>query len=145
MLSAACAQTTSGLATVEVAGGPQKVALQADNYEFTPNRVGVAVGRPVQVEVTNVSDATHSITVLSPKGQKLATADLPPQATRRVTFTPAEPGRYEFYCDKFGHSTLGMKGEFVAEGTSQEAAPAESAPQEAPREVPPEAAPAEVR
>lgn len=124
VLLAACARTqTPGVATVEAPGGPQVVTMQADSYSFTPNLVEVAAGRPVLVRVTNVSEDVHNITVLNLQGQKLASQDLPAGATRSVTFTPAGPGRYEFYCDKFGHATLGMKGEFVAVAEAEEGEP----------------------
>ena len=113
---AGCAGTITGEASAPAApGGPQRVQLEASNFKFSPNEVKVALGQPVEVSVTNTSSTTHNITVLNPQGNRLASADLPAGATRIVTFTPTAAGRYKFYCDKFGHSTLGMSGQFVAE------------------------------
>ena len=115
LVVAACAATVPGQARAPAAAGEaQQVALEASSFKFVPNEVKVAAGQPVEVTVTNVSDGEHNITITGLRGERLAAADLPPRATVKVSFLPPEPGRYEFYYDKFGHATLGMSGGFVA-------------------------------
>ena len=46
-----------------------------------------------------------------PKGNILASVDLPPKEVRIVKVNLTEAGTYPFYCDKFLHTSLGMKGE----------------------------------
>jgi uncharacterized cupredoxin-like copper-binding protein len=117
LLTASCAETLTGRAQPAAAPGqPQRVAIEASNYEFAPNEIAVKVDQPVEVTVKNVSEGDHNITIKNPRGEIIAEADLPPGSSRTVSFTASERGRYEFYCNKFGHSVLGMRGEFMAGG-----------------------------
>jgi uncharacterized cupredoxin-like copper-binding protein len=45
----------------------------------------------------------------------LVAAPLPANATFAATFTPAEPGRYRFYCGSPGHAAAGREGGLVVE------------------------------
>jgi plastocyanin len=119
LFAAACAATVTGQAAPPAAPGKaQQVTLDATSYAFRPNKIAIKAGQPVDLMVNNLSGTTHNLTVLNTKGFKVVDVDIPPHTTRKASFIPIEPGKYKFYCDTFFHDTLGMSGEFNAEGGS---------------------------
>ena len=89
----------------------QEVSMKAENYKFIPNHIQAKKGTDLQISVENVSGTTHNITVKDPRGNILASVDLPPKEIRIVKVKLTQSGTYPFNCDKFLHTTLGMKGE----------------------------------
>ncbi len=89
---------------------PKKITVVAKKYEFTPSRIELKAGEPV--EITFQSDDTKHGFELKELGiEKVVFEKDKPQT---VTFTPAKAGTYPFKCAKFcgmGHSK--MKGEIV--------------------------------
>jgi uncharacterized cupredoxin-like copper-binding protein len=63
------------------------------------------------VEVENISGMEHNFTIKNPEGQVLKSFILPPKKMISETLDLDNPGKYEFYCDKPFHATLGMKGQ----------------------------------
>jgi cytochrome c oxidase subunit 2 len=104
--AAASAQET----TPAPAGEARKISVTAKKYEFTPSKIELKVGEPVEITFEAL-DTTHGFTckelgidkVVFEKGK-----------TETVKLTPEKAGTYEFKCAKFcgfGHSK--MKGEIV--------------------------------
>jgi cytochrome c oxidase subunit II len=88
----------------------RKITIVAKKYEFTPNRIELKAGEPVELTLQS-EDAKHGFVCKDLKTEKV-TYD--PQNPHTIKFTPEKPGTYEFHCSHFcgfGHSK--MKGEFV--------------------------------
>lgn len=80
------------------------LAIEANDYYFTPTFVTAKPGQKFTVELQNNGTERHSFT--SPaNGIDL---ELPPGATRSVTLTAPSTGSVEFHC-RF-HQSQGMQG-----------------------------------
>lgn len=95
--------------------GVQHVKVTAHSYYFTPNRVVVKAGSPVELTIKNVAfGVPHNLTCFEKSAGLELSEDLGMfRGQKRVRFTPTEPGEYEFYCHVGSHSKKGMKGTFV--------------------------------
>jgi|RhiMethySRZTD1v2_1073278.scaffolds.fasta_scaffold742980_2 cytochrome c oxidase subunit 2 len=109
-ISFAAAAASSQEPTPAPAGEARKISVTAKKYEFTPSKIELKVGEPVEITFEAL-DTTHGFTckelgidkVVFEKGK-----------TETVKLTPEKAGTYEFKCAKFcgfGHSK--MKGEIV--------------------------------
>jgi plastocyanin len=105
-----CAGVQEKPQVVAAKAGERKIAMTASSFKFEPSAIRVQGTGPLVIEVKNVSSMEHNLTVKSPAGKVLNSADLPGNSTTKVELKPAEKGTYEFYCDKPMHRTLGMKG-----------------------------------
>ena len=110
LISAACsggaAQTAKpAAAAIRVAGD--------DTMRFMPNEIRVKAGQPATVEFVNQGQILHDL-VTKNQAVDVAVAS-PPGTSRSGAFTPAGPGRYEFFCGQAGHEQAGMKGTIVVE------------------------------
>ena len=121
-LAVICAGCSSGLkrpieeVTARAdADGVQRVRIVAHSYYFTPNRVVVKAGVPVELTIKNAAfGVPHNLTCFEKEAGIELSEDLGMfRGQRRVRLTPAEPGEYEFYCHVGSHSKKGMKGTFV--------------------------------
>jgi cytochrome c oxidase subunit 2 len=92
------------------AAEPRKITVTAKKYEFSPARIELKVGEPV--EITFQSDDTkHGFTCKELGVEKVIFEKDKPET---VKITPEKAGTYEFKCAKFcgmGHGK--MKGEIV--------------------------------
>jgi cytochrome c oxidase subunit II len=92
------------------AGEPRKITVTAKKYEFTPSRIELKVGEPVEITIEAL-DTTHGFTCKEIGVEKVV---IEKGKTETVKVTPDKPGTFEFKCAKFcgfGHSK--MKGEVV--------------------------------
>jgi uncharacterized cupredoxin-like copper-binding protein len=94
----------------------QEVFVTADDHTFSPNNIQIEKPGSLTLKVENVSDKTHNITLKNPQGDILKSVDLPPKRTIPLTVDLPGTGKYEFYCDKPFHPTLGMVGQIVVGG-----------------------------
>ena len=90
--------------------GKNTIHLKADNFAFEPSKIEVRGTGGIVIQVENVSDTEHNLTVKDINGGKMESVDLPPNTTKVLEIDLTEPGIYEFYCDKTFHKTMGMKG-----------------------------------
>jgi len=98
--------------TVKSAGeGNNVIHLKASSFEFEPNNIRVPKTGPLTLEVESISGIEHNFTIKNPEGQVLKSFGLSPKKTISETLDLTNPGKYEFYCDKPFHATLGMKGQ----------------------------------
>lgn len=98
------------------ADGIQRATILLDSYSYTPSHIVVQSGKPVEFKLI-------SNTLLTPHNFVLKDAGLGVDidetvwggGTEVVRFTPSQPGRYTFYCDKKlpffpSHREEGMEG-----------------------------------
>jgi cytochrome c oxidase subunit 2 len=89
---------------------PRKITVVAKKFEFSPSRIEVKVGEPVEITFES-ADTKHGFSVKDLDVEKVIFEKDKPATVR---FTAAKPGTYAFKCAKFcglGHSK--MKGEIV--------------------------------
>lgn len=89
---------------------PRKITVTAKKYEFSPNRIELKAGEPVEITFESL-DAKHGFACKDLNLEKVVYEKDKPAT---VKFTPEKPGTYEFKCANwcgFGHGK--MKGEFV--------------------------------
>lgn len=85
---------------------------KANELGITPNPIHIAVGKNVELTVTNNGGAPHTFTV---HGYGLDTGRLMPGETKVLSFNAAKKGTFEIMCDEPGHYQAGMKASFVVE------------------------------
>jgi len=98
------------------------------NLRFTPNRMEVAAGQTVRINVTNMDGTEHDMLVEGLRIEKVgdamgahhagATADMLVVHTMAngngsITFRTEQKGTYRFYCTLPGHKDAGMVGEMT--------------------------------
>jgi plastocyanin len=93
----------------------QRVRIVAHTYWFDPNRVVLKAGREVELTVKNGAFMVpHNLTCFEKDAGIEVSADLGMfHGSKKVKFTPTQPGEYEFFCHVDSHSKHGMKGTFV--------------------------------
>lgn len=87
------------------------VELKAASFKFEPNNIRAFEGDTIVFRIENSSGSTHDFTITNPQKQTLKNIDLPAGKTVDIKVSFADPGVYEFYCDKPLHSSFGMKGQ----------------------------------
>jgi plastocyanin len=90
------------------------VELKAESFKFEPNNMRVFVGTMIIFRIENSSDSAHNFTITNPQQQILKSIALQAKKAVDINVSFAEPGIYEFYCDKTLHSSFGMKGQVEA-------------------------------
>lgn len=98
--------------TAAVASDQTTLAVQANDYSFTPSILRGRPGQKVRLEIENESGTLHNISI---PGQKLD-KDIPPKGRVVAEVTFPQTGVVRFFC-KF-HSALGMNGELRASETA---------------------------
>jgi plastocyanin len=98
------------------ADGVQRASLVLDSYSYTPKRLVVRAGKPVELSLHNVSTlAPHNFVVADPAAGFKVNKDVSAGKTARVSFVPPHAGIFVFYCDKRllffkSHRDNGMEG-----------------------------------
>jgi plastocyanin len=95
--------------------GVQHVKINAHSYYFSPNRVVVKAGMPVELTIKNSAfGVPHNFTCFEKDAGIEVSEDLGMFHGEKVTkFTPTQPGEYEFFCHVGSHAKKGMKGTLV--------------------------------
>ena len=110
----------------------QTISLEAVDVQFGATNFEVVAGRPIQLTFTNSGALDHDFTIAKipvkdvtmtgemgghDMGHMAETPDLhiavKPGGMGTLTFTPTEPGEYEFNCSVTGHKEAGMVGTVV--------------------------------
>ncbi len=110
LMLSGCPKRQPQVVVAPAANSEKMIDMQATSYSFTPNNIKAEQGDTILFNITNVSDTAHNFTLKDPEGKTIQEVDLPAKKTTPVRVTFAESGKYEFYCNKPFHSTLGMKG-----------------------------------
>ncbi len=82
------------------------VDVTAGEGYFDPDVITVDQGQDVTVVVENVTEEYHTFTI----DELDVDVSIEPGAQEEVTFTAADEGSFEFYCDEPGHRDDGMYG-----------------------------------
>ncbi len=97
---------------VHAGASAQKVTLVAKEFSYTPNKVTVKVGQPVQLVLDNKGVIEHDFVI---DRFKVKMGIVQPGKTGTVTFTPSAKGTFPFYCSVPGHKEAGMTGTLVVQ------------------------------
>jgi iron uptake system component EfeO len=109
LVLAACGGGSGSSAGPATAVPSGVVAVQAEDYKFTPSTISVPAGE-VTFSVKNVAGQEHEFEIFRPDGTVLDEVEgLVPGLTKDLKVTLAA-GTYEFMCKLNGHDQLGMKG-----------------------------------
>ncbi len=99
--------------TAPMASGGSIILVEAHNYSFVPNEIKVGEPGLLALEIRNMTGSKHNFTIMDPRGKTIKSIDIRSHASSIFNLDLTEPGSYPFYCNKFLHSTLGMKGRIV--------------------------------
>lgn len=87
-----------------VASEEQVISVKAKTFEFAPSTITVKKGVPVVLELTS-EDRVHGFNLPDFKVR----AEVKPDGTSRVRFTPDKAGSFTFVCDVYcgeGHEDM---------------------------------------
>jgi plastocyanin len=102
---------TIAAALAACGAGDSRVTIQTDGMSFVKDEIHIKAGEPVTLRVVNRDGYAHAFDI----DEFDIHAPLPANTSFDATFTPAEPGRYRFYCGSPGHEAAGMVGVLVVE------------------------------
>lgn len=78
--------------------GIQRVNIKAGSYYFDPNYIVVKVNTPVELNIVKESGIIPHNFVLEINGTHIK-EEIKKEGTK-ISFTPMQIGKFEFYCDK---------------------------------------------
>jgi len=130
MLAAAGALVLAACSSTPAA---QEVRVEATEFAFGPATIEVTAGLPVTLTLANVGSVEHDLTVQEIPLAERSAAEGPMEGhtmsaeaeqaqlhvaapagqPAELTFTPTQPGTYEFACSVPGHKEAGMIGTLV--------------------------------
>ena len=89
----------------------QMITVMANNFSYSPNVIRVKAGQEVTLTLKN-EDGFHDLVI---DEFNVTTQQIPAGQSETITFTPEEPGEYEFYCSVGNHRAMGMVGTLIVE------------------------------
>lgn len=103
--------TTNNPAVIEEAQG-NTVDVNMGMFYFDPKEITVKAGETLRINLTNtegqhdfvIDELNVQSSLLEQEGQ-----------TETITFTPTQPGEYEYYCSVGEHRQMGMVGKLIVE------------------------------
>lgn len=116
----------SNTSTDDIAAKKQFIVIEADEMKYSIDQVIVEKNRAVHLTLSNRDQVEHSVEIKAPvlpinnesihhpwtkSNRILLRAE--PNKTETSTFTPTEPGAYEFVCTVPGHKQSGMVGRLI--------------------------------
>ncbi|GAB4577694.1 MAG: hypothetical protein Fur0022_04250 [Anaerolineales bacterium] len=90
---------------------PGMITLKTSGVQFSETEIHARAGQPVNLELFNVDGYAHAFDI----DEFDVHVELPGTKTIFFTFTPTQPGTYQFYCGAYGHKGAGMVGTLVVE------------------------------
>jgi uncharacterized cupredoxin-like copper-binding protein len=90
---------------------PGTITLKTSGLQFSETELRAQAGQPVNLELFNTDGYAHAFDI----DEFNIHVQLPGGETIPLTFTPAQPGTYQFYCGAYGHKGAGMVGTLVVE------------------------------
>lgn len=101
---------TAFLAPAVGADESRKITVLAKKFEFSPARIELTAGEPVEITFES-EDVAHGF---SAKGLGVQKVTFKKGKPATVRFTPEKPGSYRFRCSRLcGLGHFNMKGEIV--------------------------------
>lgn len=114
-------------ACAPASGAAQSLTLVFKDISYEPSTLEVTAGEPVALTLINNGALEHDFSI-----EKIAVtsvsesnpgwhshihgdlhASVNPGETNVLTFTPTEPGTYNFFCTVAGHKAAGMEGTLI--------------------------------
>lgn len=89
-----------------VAAPGKGITVTASDFEFSPRKIRVRAGEPVEVRFHNAGGMFHTLTMESEDFELEAGSG----ESERGVLVLHNPGTYDFECDVLGHSLAGMTG-----------------------------------
>jgi plastocyanin len=99
---------SSGPATTVAKGKP--VEVTADEFSFSPSKIVVEGGGPVEITLTNDGATAHDLRVEKDGSDVGGTPVFQGGGESKTATVDLEPGTYEFICSVPGHEAQGMRG-----------------------------------
>jgi len=104
----------------------QTITVSMSNYAFTPSTLQMHANQPYRLVFTSTVTKDHDFsapelfaagTIAPEDASKVSkgVVDVDDGGTVEVRFMPTKPGTYNFVCDHFMHSMLGMHGQAVVQ------------------------------
>lgn len=113
---AAAGATDTPVTAILGEDGVQRLTIEMDNYVYTPTHIAVQKDKPVELIFTSASGLTpHDFVIDDPAFGQAVEVAVGGGKSKTVTFTPANPGTFTFYCSKdapfmASHREKGMEG-----------------------------------
>lgn len=109
---------------IEHSANKKSLIIIADGFSFSPNKINMKVGQEVTLSIENTDDIEHDLEIIGLKAENThgnkthnhsqasnrIHLHARPGEKQSVTFSPAEPGMYQFICTVPGHKESGMVG-----------------------------------
>lgn len=122
----------------EEEAGEQAVTVAARDIEFGTERIEATAGVPLEVTLVNEGALEHDFSIVeiplagevvgAEEEEEMEGHDMTMEAeeldvhvsaaageSATITFTPSEPGEYEYFCTVAGHKESGMVGALIVE------------------------------
>jgi plastocyanin len=96
LLAAACSSTPE----------PLELTIIATDIAYDTSSISAQVGQAVNIDFVNNGALEHNFLIDAFGLDNLLVSG----ENASISFTPQEPGTYEFYCNVAGHLEAGMKG-----------------------------------
>lgn len=90
----------------------REVAVEGDEYSFSPASISVNEGERIKLTFKNVGGVPHNITI---EGLGVATRTISGGQSDTIEFTAEKGGTLSIYCSVGNHRALGMEGELKVE------------------------------
>lgn len=118
-------------------GDATRVEVRAAEFSFAPATLTLSAGTPYRLLFRNSGSVLHDWTVAGipaegmsasgsgghdmagmsvPAGQAALHVSAEGGKSAELTFTPTQPGEYEYECTVTGHREAGMRGRLVVQG-----------------------------
>jgi len=108
----------------------RRVIVKLSEYQFTPSRIELKAGEPVELTLINEGTIAHEFVTLAFSSLEVAVTvegvetetvgvvevELQPKSRAQLRFTPDKPGDYPFACHAekpVDHTTKGMTGTLI--------------------------------
>ncbi|MCB9135841.1 MAG: cupredoxin domain-containing protein [Anaerolineales bacterium] len=90
---------------------PGAITIKTSGLQYSETEIHAKVGQIVNLELFNMDGYAHGFDIDALNIH----VKLPGSQTTIMTFTPTEPGVYQFYCGAYGHKAAGMVGTLIVE------------------------------
>ncbi len=105
LLGACGASASSSTSSASSTATTQSIALEAQDFQFSPTTLAVSPNTTVNVTVKNTGARQHNLTIK----ELGVNQDLAPGSTKTLTFSTQGAATLVYYCE-YHRDTKGMKG-----------------------------------
>jgi uncharacterized cupredoxin-like copper-binding protein len=119
---AAGATAPAAAAAAKPAPGAREIDVSAESFEFDPDRIEVAAGENVAINLTS-EDVFHDFVVQLSKKKTKEIVAVKGGKSKAGGLVLTKAGTYAFYCSVPGHRAAGMEGKIVVAPGAAPASP----------------------